>query len=309
MRNIVLISHGSMAAGVKESLEMIIGRQEQMHVVCMPEDSDNIQFEQELLEKMQTLEGDTLIIADLLGGTPCNVALKHFTDNEDVSIIAGMNLSLVLEAAVSDTASPDDLVTSSRTTLVNAKNLLNEAKAQEAVTLNMADYSEYQGKAKIVNTRIDERLIHGQVAGIWSSSLGTQRIIVANDEAAADDLQKSSLRMACPSAMRLSVIPVAQAAENINAGKYGLQRIFLLFKKPADVLKFIQAGGKLESLNVGNMSYKEGSKEVTKSIKVMPEEENIFQEIAATGVKITAQLVPSEPAIDFMEKLNKIGGR
>ena len=57
------------------------------------------------------------------------------------------------------------------------------------------------------------------------------------------------------------------------------------------------------------MSYKEGSKEVTKSIKVMPEEENIFHEIAAGGVKITAQLVPSEPAIDFMEKLNKIGER
>ncbi len=57
------------------------------------------------------------------------------------------------------------------------------------------------------------------------------------------------------------------------------------------------------------MSYKEGSKEVTKSIKVMPEEEGIFQEIAAGGVKITAQLVPSEPAIDFMEKLNKIGER
>ena len=37
MRNIVLISHGSMAAGVKESLEMIIGRQEQIHVVCMEE--------------------------------------------------------------------------------------------------------------------------------------------------------------------------------------------------------------------------------------------------------------------------------
>ena len=44
---------------------------------------------------------------------------------------------------------------------------------------------------------------------------------------------------------------VAQAAEKYQCGKYGLQRIFLLFKKPADVLKFIQAGGNLESLNVG----------------------------------------------------------
>ena len=304
MRNIVLVSHGSMAKGVKSSLEMIIGPQAHIHVVDMPEDSDNIRFEKELLEKIDSLTGETLIIADLLGGTPCNVAVKHYAEDENVSVIAGMTLSLVLEAAVNDAATVKELVSSARQSLVNAKNLLeNNKKEEQMVDLN--SYQEFQGKAKIVNTRIDERLIHGQVAGIWTTSLNTQRIIVANDEAAADDLQRSSLRMAAPSTMRLSILPVAKAAENINAGKYGLQRIFLLFKNPTDVLKFVQAGGKLETLNVGNMSYKEGSIEVTKSIKVMPEEAEVFKEISATGIKITAQLVPSEPAIDFMEKLNK----
>ena len=45
MRNIVLVSHGSMAKGVQASLEMIIGLQEHLHVVDMPEDGDNVQFE------------------------------------------------------------------------------------------------------------------------------------------------------------------------------------------------------------------------------------------------------------------------
>ena len=66
MRNIVLVSHGSMAKGVQASLEMIIGLQEHLHVVDMPEDGDNVQFEKALCRKIESLEGDTLIIADIL---------------------------------------------------------------------------------------------------------------------------------------------------------------------------------------------------------------------------------------------------
>ncbi len=306
MRNIVLVSHGSMAKGVQASLEMIIGLQEHLHVVDMPEDGDNVQFEKALCRKIESLEGDTLIIADILGGTPCNVVLKHYSEAEDVSVIAGMTLPLVLEAIVNETSTADELVGLGRQAIVNVKAALKETCIDEQSQVDVEAFKEYQGKARLVNVRIDERLIHGQVAGIWTTSLNTQRIIVANDSAADDPLQKSSLRIAAPSTMRLSVLPVAKAAESINSGKYGLQRLFLLFKNPEDVLRFIDAGGNLETVNVGNMSYKEGSKEITKSIKVMPEEEEIFKEISGKGVTITAQLVPSEPSIDFMKKLNKI---
>ena len=78
---------------------------------------------------------------------------------------------------------------------------------------------------------------------------------------------------------------------------------FLLFKNPTDVLTFIEAGGKLTTVNVGNMSHKKGSREVTKSIKVLPEEELIFEKIATSGVHLTAQLVPNDPSIDFLSKL------
>ncbi len=307
MRNIVLISHGLMAQGVKSSLEMIIGSQEHVHVVSMPADSgDNVQFENDLNAKMKALNGEKLIIADLLGGTPCNVALKNYAEDEAVSVIAGMNLPMVLEAAVNEEISIDELIKTGKMALTNVKTHLTASSNTNSAEVDLTKFAAYKGKANLVNVRIDERLIHGQVAGIWTTSLDTQRIIVANDEAASDTLQKSSLRMAAPSSMRLSVLPVAEAAENINAGKYGSQRIFLLFKNPADVLKFLEAGGQISVLNVGNMSYKEGSREVTKNIKVMPEEEKIFQTISDKSVKITAQLVPSEPAIDFMEKLHKI---
>lgn len=103
--------------------------------------------------------------------------------------------------------------------------------------------------------------------------------------------------------MRLSVLTVAEAAKNVQAGKYGAQRIFLLFKNPTDVLRYLEAGGELTTVNVGNMSYKEGTREVTKSIQVTEAEEAVFEDIAKRQIKITAQRVPNDPVVDFMEKL------
>ena len=306
MENIVLISHGSMAEGVKVSLEMIVGRQEHVHTVSLRPDSDNLQFEKELNEKMKALNGTTLIIADLLGGTPCNVATKNYLNVHGVEIIAGMTLSVVIEAVVNQQASIKELVCLAQENIVDVKAGMNQAEqeiSEASKEKELSNYSQYAGKENIVNTRIDERLIHGQVAGIWSTSLSTQRIIVANDEAATDPLQKSSLRMAAPSSMRLSVLGVEAAAKNIQSGKYGKQRLFLLFKNPKDVLRFIEAQGPIKTVNVGNMSYKEGAREVTKSIQVLPEEEQIFETIASKGVTVTAQLVPNDPVVDFMKKL------
>ncbi len=306
MENIVLISHGSMAEGVKVSLEMIVGRQEHVHTVSLRPDSDNLQFEKELNEKMKALNGTTLIIADLLGGTPCNVATKNYLNVDGVEIIAGMTLSVVIEAVVNQQASIKELVCLAQENIVDVKAGMNQAEqeiSEASKEKELSNYSQYAGKENIVNTRIDERLIHGQVAGIWSTSLSTQRIIVANDEASTDPLQKSSLRMAAPSSMRLSVLGVEAAAKNIQSGKYGKQRLFLLFKNPKDVLRFIEAQGPIKTVNVGNMSYKEGAREVTKSIQVLPEEEQIFETIASKGVTVTAQLVPNDPVVDFMKKL------
>ncbi|NTQ84286.1 PTS sugar transporter subunit IIB [Enterococcus faecium] len=306
MQNIILISHGSMAEGVKASLEMIVGKQDHVHVVALTPDGDNRQFEEELFKKMKALNGSSLIIADLLGGTPCNVALSNYLESENVEIIAGMSLPLVIEATLNSTATVKELIQAATTGIVDVKQKMKQTEIEKEPSLPMDNsqlYEAYKGKENIVNVRMDERLIHGQVAGIWAPSLHTQRIIVINDEAAADTLQKSSLRMAAPTSMRLSVLPVESAAKNIRSGKYGKQRLFLVFKNPTDVLRYLKAGGKLTHVNVGNMSYKEGSKDITKSIKVLDEEIDVFESIAAMDINVTAQLVPNDPVIDFMDKL------
>ena len=121
----------------------------------------------------------------------------------------------------------------------------------------------------IVGCRIDGRLIHGQVANLWTTKLNISRIMVIDDEVAQNDIEKSGLKLATPPGVKLSILPVAKAAENILAGKYDSQRLFIVARKPDRFLGLVEAGVPLETLNVGNMSQSDETRPITRSINVV----------------------------------------
>ncbi|WP_455145057.1 PTS system mannose/fructose/N-acetylgalactosamine-transporter subunit IIB [Streptococcus constellatus] len=156
----------------------------------------------------------------------------------------------------------------------------------------------------IIANRIDGRLIHGQVANLWTTKLNISRIMVVDDEVAENTIEKSGLKLATPAGVKLSVLPVAKAAENILAGKYDSQRLLIVARKPDRFLKLVEAGVPIETLNVGNMSQTSETSSVTRSINVVDEDVAVFHQLNEKGVKLTAQMVPNDPAEDFM-KLSK----
>lgn len=106
----------------------------------------------------------------------------------------------------------------------------------------------------IENIRIDDRLIHGQVATMWTNRLGATRLMVVNDEVANNDIQKQVLRMAVPAGISSSIITTEKAITNIGAGKYEGQKVLLIVKSPVDLVPFLERDFELKSINVGNMS-------------------------------------------------------
>ena len=155
----------------------------------------------------------------------------------------------------------------------------------------------------IVGVRIDGRLVHGQVANLWTPKLQVDRIIVIDEAASTDDIQKSGLRMATPMTTRLSVLDYKVAADHIKNERYGKQRVFLVAKKPQEYLKLLDEGVELASINVGTMSQTPTTKAVTKQINVEQEDIEVFDKIAEKGVELTAQLTPSDDSHDFMKLL------
>ncbi|MDU0420639.1 PTS sugar transporter subunit IIB [Staphylococcus simulans] len=152
----------------------------------------------------------------------------------------------------------------------------------------------------IIANRIDGRLIHGQVANLWATKLNITRFMVIDDEVAQSTIDKQGLKLETPAGVRLSVLPVAKAAENILAGRYDSQRLMVIAKKPDRFLELINQGVDLDVLNVGNMSQTDETKSITRSINVTDKDINDFKAIQQKGVKITAQMVPNDKAEDFM---------
>lgn len=67
--------------------------------------------------------------------------------------------------------------------------------------------------------RIDERLIHGQVATLWQGAWNCNRIMVIDSKSANDPILKSVLKIACPTGVKLSVLEAEKAAANLVSGK------------------------------------------------------------------------------------------
>lgn len=120
----------------------------------------------------------------------------------------------------------------------------------------------------IIAVRIDGRLIHGQVANLWTTKLNITRIIVVDDKVSQSAIEKSGLKLATPAGVKLSVLPYARAAENILAGRYDSQRLLIVAKKPHYLLKLVEAGVPLEEINVGNMSQSDTTTSITRSVNV-----------------------------------------
>ena len=157
----------------------------------------------------------------------------------------------------------------------------------------------------IKHFRIDERLIHGQVATVWVNQLGCNRIIVANDEAIKNEMTITALKLACPTAVKLSVLSIPKAVQNVKDGKYDNDKVFFITKNITDCKRVLDLGFEIESVNVGNASFKDGKVKVKKSVNLFEEEIAMINEIIASGVKVTAQMLPNETDASIEVFLNK----
>ncbi|MDF7639368.1 PTS sugar transporter subunit IIB [Lactobacillus sp. ESL0791] len=157
----------------------------------------------------------------------------------------------------------------------------------------------------IVGARVDQRLVHGQVANLWTPNLQVERIIVVDDDASKSDIQKSGLRMATPMTTRLSVLTADVAADHLNNERYGKQRLFIVAKRPERFLDLIDRGVKIETVNVGNMPKGDDTTALTKQVSVNQADVEVFKQLIDKGVKLTVQLTPRDDSHDLMKLIDE----
>jgi PTS system mannose-specific IIB component len=153
------------------------------------------------------------------------------------------------------------------------------------------------------HVRIDNRLVHGQVTVAWTRRLGVRRLVVCNDEVAADELQL----MLLPQAARGLPTDVL-SVEATLAAEPGADAM-VIAKHPEDVFRLVEGGLRPEVVNVGNVAPRPGEKStmVTRSVAVTADEADAYRKLAAAGVPLVTQLLPQDKPADFVSLLDRKG--
>jgi PTS system mannose-specific IIA component len=111
--NIVIVSHGNLGSALIRSAELISGPAEGVYAVALLPDDSPEGFARRLAATMDALSGqEALVLIDLLGGTPYNVAARQVL-NANVECVTGVNLPMLLELMMTrEGASLPDLAAS-----------------------------------------------------------------------------------------------------------------------------------------------------------------------------------------------------
>ena len=258
MVNIILASHGEFAEGILQSAQMIFGEQEQIVAATLMPNEGPDDLKAKLDEAVDSFgeDAEILFMVDLWGGTPfnqTNILYDHL--GEKSAIVAGLNLPMLLEAlgARMGMETAHELashIISKEAIGIRVKP--EELQPQEEVATETEDGQEQavgslepgtvlgDGKIDYVLTRVDTRLLHGQVAINWNKATNPTRIIVVNDTISKDEMRKTLLQQAAPPGVRTNAIPIRKLVEINDDPRFGATRAMLLFDNPQDVLEAVE---------------------------------------------------------------------
>lgn len=304
MVGIIIASHGEFANGILQSGAMIFGEQEKVKAVTLMPSEGPDDIKAKMKEAIASFDNqdEVLFLVDLGGGTPFNQANSMMEEHKDNwAIVAGLNLAMVIEAYASrlsmNTAheiAAHILGTAKEAVKVKPEELEPAAPAEADAAPSEASAGA-PGKFEYVLARIDSRLLHGQVATSWTRNTSPTRIIVVSDAVAKDELRKKLIQQASPSGIKAHTVPVQKMIELAKDDQhFGGQRALLLFENPQDVLRAVEGGVPLDTINVGSMSHSTGKVQPNKVLAFDQDDIDTFRKLKDFGVDFDVRKVPGD---------------
>lgn len=148
----------------------------------------------------------------------------------------------------------------------------------------------------IVLTRIDDRLLHGQVIVSWIPFLKIDEIVIVDDEYSGDEFMSSLIKEAAPESIAVYVLSAEKSAEYILSGNNG-KRMLLLSRDIESISKLIELNVPISLVNIGGLGYRDGREKYVNAIHMSQAELNMLKEISARGIKVEIQMLPNDKAM------------
>ncbi|NIF20189.1 PTS mannose transporter subunit IIAB [Candidatus Pantoea multigeneris] len=314
---IVIGTHGWAAEQLLKTAEMLLGEQNNVGWIdFVPGENAETLIEkyQAQLEKLDTSQG-VLFLVDTWGGSPFNAASRIVVDKEHYDVIAGVNIPMLVETLMARDDNPtfaELIALAVETGREGVKPLKTEvaapvsqpvkapATAQPAPPLAAGEHM------KIGLARIDDRLIHGQVATRWTKETNVSRIIVVSDEVANDQVRKTLLTQVAPPGVTAHVVDVDKMVRVWNNPKYGSDRVMLLFTNPTDVLRLVEQGVAIKTVNIGGMAFRQGKTQVNNAVSIDEKDIAAFRQLNDRGIELEVRKVSSDPQLKMMDLITKV---
>ncbi|MBJ3780272.1 PTS mannose transporter subunit IIAB [Enterobacter asburiae] len=316
---IVIGTHGWAAEQLLKTAEMLLGEQENVGWIdFVPGENAETLIEKynAQLAKLDTSKG-VLFLVDTWGGSPFNAASRIVVDKEHYEVVAGVNIPMLVETFMARDDNPafDELVALAVETgregvkALKAQPVEKPAPAPAAAPKAATPVKPMGPNDYMVIglARIDDRLIHGQVATRWTKETNVRRIIVVSDEVAADTVRKTLLTQVAPPGVTAHVVDVAKMIRVYNNPKYAGERVMLLFTNPTDVERIVEGGVKITSVNIGGMAFRQGKTQVNNAISVDAKDIEAFNKLNARGIELEARKVSTDQKLKMMDLIGKVG--
>lgn len=149
----------------------------------------------------------------------------------------------------------------------------------------------------LVFTRIDDRLIHGQVCAAWLHAYSkVEHILVIDDKTRQDPFMQEMFSLLVPTGITIKICSIAEAVEIL---KKGLPKpTMVIVKVPQTIKSLMDAGIDIDFVNIGGMGMSVGRKKFYQNIATSPEEDAILRELIGRGVRVEIQIIPAYKKVD-----------
>ncbi|CAI0762662.1 EIIAB-Man [Serratia entomophila] len=315
---IIIGTHGTAAEQLLKTTEMLLGAQDNVAFIdFVPGENAETLIEKYngKISELDTGDG-VLFLVDTWGGSPFNAASRIAVDKERYEVVTGVNIPMLVETFMARDDNPrfDDLVALALETGREGVKALKKPQEYPVKPAAPAAKTAVAPQAplgpndhmKIGLARIDDRLIHGQVATRWTKETNVSRIIVVSDEVAADHVRKTLLTQVAPPGVTAHVVDVAKAIRVWNNPKYAGDRVMLLFTNPTDVWRLVEGGVDIKSVNIGGMAFRQGKTQVNNAVSVDEKDIEAFKKLNERGIELEVRKVSSDSQLKMMDLINKL---
>ncbi|MFC4771076.1 PTS sugar transporter subunit IIB [Enterococcus hermanniensis] len=155
----------------------------------------------------------------------------------------------------------------------------------------------------ILLTRVDHRLLHGQVAFSWTQDIGADCILIANDQVPKDEIRKTTIKLAKPQGVKLVIKTLEDSITALKSGVTDKYKLFIVVESIEDAYKLAIAYPEIHQINLGGTRAAEGKSNLSKAIHADESERRLLKELLENGTEVEIRQVPSDKKLQLQDVL------